>query len=131
MVFNSSTPEAPKELAYDLRQIYAKLVGEHLIDAAEARKSNIFYSWFKCLEDIKTITKHKFKDKKNTLIEYNNLVTKLKDLANKYPTTWKGEVSDPTAVAKIEAALRELEEFLYEKMEEGKVFGEGFRIPGL
>ncbi len=127
-MYNSNEP---KELAYDLRQIYAKLVGEHLIDAAEARKSNNFYAWYKALEDIKTVTKHKFKDKKKALEEYESLLKKIKELANKYPSTWKGESSKPEEVAQIEAALRELEEFLYDKMEEGKIFGEGYKIPGL
>ena len=31
-----------KNLAYDLRQIYAKLLGEHLIDASISRKENNF-----------------------------------------------------------------------------------------
>lgn len=127
----NNTAEVDKPLAYDLRQVYASLVGEHLIDASEARKHNNFYVWFKALEDIKTITKHKYKDKKKVLEEYNNLVRDIKSLANKYPYTWKGEAAKADEVAHIEAALRELEEFLYDKMEEGKVFGEGYRIPGL
>ena len=121
----------PKELAYDLRQIYAKILGEHLIDAADSRKKYDFYSWYKSLEDIKTITKHKFKEKEKAIINYNKLVEKITALANKYPSTWKGEARPPKEVAEIENALRALEEFLYEEMQKGKVFGDSYRIAGL
>lgn len=123
--------DLPKELAYDLRQVYARLVGEHLIDVADARKSKNFYEWFKALEDIKTITKHKFRKKKEVMEEYDRKVKEVTELANKYPSTWGGETTNPVEFSLIENALRKLEEFLYDKMEEGKVFGELYKTSGL
>jgi len=126
-----TTTEDPKELAYDLRQIYAKLVGEHLIDAAEARKSNNFYVWFKALEDIHTIVMHKFKHKKEDEKSYNAAKEKVAKLANQYPSSWLSTAGSNIEVSLIEDALRHLEEFLYNKMSEAKMFGESGRIAGL
>lgn len=115
-------------LPYDLRQIYANLVGEHLVLVAEARIKQDFYTWYKSLENLKTITKHKFKDEKFKEL-YDEKVKKVISLANEYITTWKGEFKDQNGIRLIDEALRDLEEFLYKQMERSKIFGEGYRIP--
>ena len=125
-----SAPQLPGDLSYDLREIYAKIVGEHLIDVAEARKADNYYVWYKSLEDLHTIVKHKFKTEKDE-VEYNNLRFKITNLANKYPGAWLGKSPDPSERGIIEEALRELEEFLYDKMSKAKMFGEGGKIAGL
>jgi hypothetical protein len=130
MVFESNTPTIPQELAYDLRQIYAKIVGEHLIDVAESRKADNFYVWYKSLEDLHTIVKHKFtKDKDEE--EYNRIRDKVTGLANKHPQAWLGTSKDPVQRGSIEESLRQLEEFLYKKMNDAKMFGDTWRTPGL
>lgn len=116
-----------KELAYDLRQQYAVIVGEHIMDVAENRKQGDFYNWFKSMEDLKTVVQHKFKNKEKTIERYGELVKGIKILANKYSSTWTRKGDDAEEYSKIDASLRELEEFLYEEMERGKVFGEGGR----
>jgi hypothetical protein len=120
-----------KTPAYDLRQIYATLLGEHLIDATEARKSNNFYVWYKALEDIKTITLHKWKEKAKRIKLYEATVKRIKELSNKYPNTWTGTFRDQNQMALIETELRELEEFLYDQIEDAKLFGSSQQIPGL
>jgi predicted Zn-dependent protease len=122
---------APTDLAYDLRQIYAKLVGEHMLDISEARKADNFYTWFKALEDLHTIVKHKFKHKKEDEKEYNDTRDKVTKLANKYPSSWLGTSKSSVEVSLIEEALRQLEELLYDKMNDAKMFGESGRIAGL
>lgn len=120
----------PTDLAYDLRQIYAKIVGEHLIDCAEARKADNYYTWYKTLEDLHTIVKHKFKSEKDEE-KYNKLRTTIANLANKYKQTWLGKSIDSTQRSEIEEALRRLEEFLYDQMSKAKMFGESGRVAGL
>jgi len=122
--------EYGKELAYDLRQIYARIVGEHLQDIAEARKSDNFYVYFKNLEDLHTIVKHKFK-KPEDETQYQNLLSSLVTLANKYPHVWLGSSKEPKAFAEIEKALRAIEMCLYEKMSDAKMFGSGGEYRGL
>ena len=125
------TSDFPNELAYDLRQTYARIVGIHLIEAEEAMSENRFYEWFKALENIKTVTKHKWKEPKTNLKLYATLVEVIRKIANQYSNTWTGKAHIPEQMAKIDEVLRELEEFLYAMMQKGKVFGEGSRIPGL
>ena len=103
--------------SYDLREIYARLLGEHLIDAAIARKSNNFYNYYFALEDIKTIIAHKIKN----FSEYNLLKKEIVDLSIKYPQTWLGQSED--FKANIDIALRKLEEYLYKKLDECGLLG--------
>ena len=128
-----------QDLAYDLRQKYAKIVGDHLEDISDARKQNNFYLWFKNLEDLHTVIKFKFKDKKEKYKEldltpeeiYKKIVKEIVDLSNTYKQIWVGEVRSGEGYAFIENRLRELEEFLYDKMNEAKMFGSGGRVEGL
>jgi len=120
----------PTDLAYDLRQTYAKIVGEHLLDIAEARKADNYYIWYKALEDLHTIVKHKFKTEKEEK-DYNICRDNVTKLANKYVNAWLGKSLDPKQRSEIEEALRQLEEFLYDQMSKAKMFGEGGKIGGL
>jgi len=126
MAFEKDNNEETNELAWDLRQIYARLVGEHMIDVAIARKNTEFFKWFKALEDIKTIINHKFTNKDEDIPKYKELLNNVKTLANKYPGAWRGTTSNSQEIAEIETALRNLEEFLYLKMEDAKMFGSGY-----
>lgn len=120
-----------QDLAYDLRQFYAKIVGQHLEDAAEARKQDKYDIWYKSLEDLHIVVKHRFKKKDDDENEYKNLVTTAVNLANKYPSVWLGQYKDPTACAEIFKALAEIEMYLYEKMDLNNMFGSQRTIQGL
>jgi hypothetical protein len=130
MTYDNSAPTSPDELAYDLRSIYANLVGEHLLDIAAARKADNLYVWYKSLEDLHTIIKHKFKSDKDEE-EYNQARDKIIRLANKYKTAFVGTNKNSQEISYIEEALRQLEELCYDKMSKAKMFGEGGRIAGL
>ena len=131
MMLEYSNPQSNTELAYDLRQIYAKIVGEHLIDIAKFRKSNDYPLWYKSLEDLYTIIRHRFKNKKKDEGDYGNHKIAIANLSNKYVSAWSGKSSSPKEKGEVESLLRELEEFLYAKMSEAKMFGESGRIAGL
>ena|SRR3989344_2236301 len=115
------------EMAYDLRQIYAMEVGRHMQEISDARKANNFYLWYKCLEDLKTEIAHKFKSKDDAK-EYEDLKNKIKVLANKYIQTWSGSPYKQRESEEIDQSLRELEEFLYKKMQEAGMFGDNKKI---
>ena len=51
-------------------------------------------------------------------------------LANENQNEWLGSSKDPTACAKIEEALNAIEMFLYEKIDDAKMFGSSGTIPG-
>lgn len=120
----------PTDLAFDLRQIYAKIVGEHLLDITEARKADNYFIWYKALEDLHTVVRHKFKSEKDQE-EYNTLRKNITKLANQYKGPWLNTSKDPVARSLIEEELRKLEQFLYDKMAKAKMFGDGGKIPGL
>ena len=64
-------PEDDKFVAYDLRQIYAKLVGEHMADITIARKENNYFNWFRALEDLYTVTRFKFEEPEEAIKTWN------------------------------------------------------------
>ena len=122
--------EGEKRLQFDLRAIYAiEIVGTSLKEAMIYRKAKDFSRWYKALEDVKTVTKHNWDDKTNSLKEYNELVNKIKMLVMStqthqlvYSGAQKVNTRETSIIAnQIEDAIRILEEFLYEKIE--KLFG--------
>lgn len=125
-----------KELAYDLRQRYAKLVADHLEDIAYARKEKNYPLWFSSLEDLHTIVSHKIeevkekKSKKKKKKEekeedtYKSLREKFITLANKHQNSYCGEgKKDPKEVFALENSLRAIERYLYKEMDDAKMFG--------
>lgn len=128
------------EMAYDLRQSYAKIVGDHLEDIAAARKADKYYIYFKSLKDLYIIVKHKFKkskekDEDGKVIDdnerYNELIKEAAKYANLFPNDWLGKDKRPEHCAEIERSLNEIEMFLYEKIEKAGMFGGNKMIPGL
>lgn len=123
-VINMQGPS--KEMAYDLRQIYANLLGEHLVDAAIARKANNFYGWLKALEDIETIGHHLFQNKDDADKKFKEIKDEISKLANQHEQTWLGNnTTDAAEMEAIDAALRKMEKFLYDELEKGNTFGKG------
>lgn len=124
------TDEFGNDMSYDLRQIYAKIVGQHMEDVAEARKADNYVYYFKNLLDLFTIVRHKFKDLKNTEKEFNHLVNEAVRIANLYSSTWTGTSKDSKESNEIENSLRSIEMFLYERMADAKMFGDNKYVGG-
>jgi len=112
-----------KEMSYDLRQYYAKIVGEHLEDAAEARKKNKYNFWFDCLVDIYVVIHHKIKDPSNAEQEYNKKVDAIAKISQANKEVWSGNNKDSKSTATVKNCLIDLEMWLYTKMEDANMFG--------
>jgi len=123
-----------QELAYDLRQRYAMIVGDHLDDVAINRKQKNYPNYFNALVDLYTIIEFRFKERsskkklslseiKELIEEFDTLENDLIKIANKNIDAWFGRSKDPEAISKIEGALRVIERYLYYKMNEAKMFG--------
>ena len=132
-----------EDLAYDLRQKYAEIVGVHLERVTNARILKDYPAYFQALEDLYTVVKHKFKKKKRDVDEiidpdkkkkkkevkktdleiFNELRQKAIDLANKYPTVYLGETEDPKEISELEGSFRDIEMFLFSVMDNAKMFG--------
>lgn len=120
--------EEEGKLAYDLRQRYAKVVGDQLEVIVFFRRERHYHEWFRALEDLYTIVAHKIKDEDK---EYDTIRNKIIIISNSYPESWKGGNQRPIEVGKIEDALREMERLLYEKMNDVGMFGVTWDDDGL
>lgn len=141
----NTTEGLSKDLPYDLRQVYGvDLVGEHLKDIARARKSDDYANYYKSLNDLYIIVYHKIKEKKVSVKDesgkakiltaaeyYKELLNQAVVAANQYPNEWTHKDKTPEGCAVIETALNAIEMFLYEKMEEAKMFGSSKTVAGL
>ena len=137
-----------EDLAYDLRQKYAEIVGVHLEAVTNSRREKDYPEYFNALEDLFTVIKHKFKkkktsdnedyentyngdkekdkkklEKKTDLERYYKIRQNAIDVANKYSAVFLGRTDKAEEVAKVENALREVEMFLYYVMDKSKMFG--------
>ena len=124
--FGSDSDDDKKNIAYDLRQYYAKIVGEHLIDISFYRKKQMFGLWFRSLESLYTITSFKYNEKEKAKEDYDKLINSIHQLANKFSLCWRGKSKHPERTQEIDVALRQLEQFLYLKMEDSGIFGKGY-----
>ena len=136
--------DSSESLAYDLRQKYALIVGMHLEEVAIARKERNFSKYFNALDDLYTITSHKFKPPKKRplklkdkdilnsnlkwsikvkFITYTELKDKFIKLTNDYRGAYLGHSNNPEHLHIILEALKELERFIYYKMDEAGMFG--------
>ena len=136
-----------EDLAYDLRQKYAEIVGTHLEVVSRARIGKDYPAYFQALEDLFTVIKHKFKKKKREDSEgdYENTYKKEKkkgdekkrtdlekfyelrqeaiDKANEHKTVYLGQTEEPKQIAELEITLREMEMFLFYVMDRANMFG--------
>lgn len=126
---------AGETLAYDLRQRYAEMVAEHLIDIAIKRKSKNYPAWFSALEDLEVVINHKFKKntkkKQDDETGYLNLRSLAIKKANQYNLAFLGTTTEPQHLAEIQKALRDIEKFLYKVMDNAKMFGSTWDGGGL
>lgn len=114
-----------KALSYDLRQTYAKIVGEHLEAISEARQKDNYPIWYKYLLDLFTITKHKFK-KQSDIEDFEKIKKSAISLANEHRDVWTGLSKEENDIALIEETLHKMEAFLYRVMDEANMFGTKF-----
>jgi hypothetical protein len=142
ILFKMSETYNQDALTWDLRMIYAnEIVGTHLKDIMSARKINNHPLYFKYLKELFIVIRHKIKNKKypprekkgkdkeqvNAIDHYNVLINQAVFIINKHERVfigkWGGSSKDMIGTAAIEKALNEIEMFLYEMIDEAKMFG--------
>jgi len=121
--YNSDNTNEPAGLAFDLRQIYARLVGEHMARICDFRNESKYYDWLEAIENLKVISSFKFKDPEQDEKDYNEKKKQVISLSNKYRNSWNKTNEKSEEVWEIKKALRELEELLLKKMDGGGMFG--------
>ena len=110
-----------KSLAYDLRQIYARIVGEHLVEVANHRKAKSYPGWFNALDNLFIEISQKLDE--DEMKEYKELKTETIKLINENRQIYIGNSHDPKRVAIIVNALRDMDIWIKHMMEEHGMFG--------
>lgn len=114
-----------EELAFDLRLIYARIVGIHLIDIIKSRRARDYATWFRNLRSLKIVISHKMKKKslQDFEKEYKEIFDKVIEKINENKTVYFKKSFNPMGIEKIESALFEMEELLWYYMDESNMMG--------
>jgi hypothetical protein len=127
MVFDSN--EVNSELAYDLRQAFAFIVGRILDKIEFARENKDFPEWFKQLDNLYIEIDKKLKPKERE--DYEKLLIETIQNINKYPNTYNRLDASPQSINFIYSSLRKLNLWLGRMMDEHNLFGNKRDIEGL
>jgi len=126
---NDDGSNIQSELAYDLRQTYAKILTDDLIKVADARERNDFNNWFEFMVwNLHTEINQKLD--KTEREEYEKLLTDTTKILNQYPDAYLGNDTTPKNVYAIKNALKKLETWLKDKMEAHGMYGSKWEDEG-
>jgi len=121
--------EEAKQLIYDLRQYYAKILGEHLIMIADARTRRNFREWFDWLDSLHSEIQQKF-DKEETEA-YKKLLNETIEVIKANESAFNGNSGDTTKTANVYRILKKLDSWCREVMEKHDMFGTKWDEEGL
>ncbi len=124
--------ENEMQMLYDLRQIFAKLIGDHMNDVYRARFLNDYPGHLKALVDLHTAAWPKIaKFEKKEDVGFDQLKDDLLKVIDKHPQTYLGKIKKPAEVQAIEGELRKMEKHILEMMDLANMFGNKWEEDGL
>jgi hypothetical protein len=126
-----TSTEDDKEIPYDLRQTWAKVVGEHIINIDQCKMGKVPANYYLALEYLFDRIHFKFSDRDEAIKRIDEQRRVILGLANKYQQAWIGLSTEPRACSEVRAALRKLDQMLFIEMEEANMFGIKFDDEGL
>ena len=109
------------DLVYDLRQYFAKIVGEHMIEIAIARKERNFSEWVKLLECLHTEIRKKLTDDEEK--EYQEKLSAMATILNEKEQVFNGTSTEKDDYAVVFNTINDLDMWLGIRMEEHGMFG--------
>lgn len=118
MVYDSNFGNEDKELAYDLRQGLAMILGNILGDIETMMQERDYKSWYEAEDRLFMFISMKLKTEE--VAEYNNHITVLNELIQKNPAAYMNKEIEGR---EIYAKLKQIFMWLINKMEEYKMFG--------
>lgn len=125
-ITNSDDSNVP---LFDLRQYFAKIVGEHLVEIAVLRKERNYSEWFKMLECLHTEISQKLdKDEEK---EYLEVLCNTTKILNEHKAIFQGASKDNDGNNKVFNAINNMDMWLRRKMEENGIFGRKWDDEGL
>lgn len=126
---NDPTVNPKKELAYDLRQAVAEIIGEVLKQITIARLQRQYEMWMNLIDNFHTEVSMKLSDK-----EQDEYMTKWNEtieicLANN--AVFQGFSKDTEGHSKVYGAIKELEMWIKKKADKHDIFGSKRNTEGL
>jgi len=121
MAFTPEPIYSSPEMAFDLRGRYAEIVGDILAKIADAREEEKYSLWFTLLDHLHTEVNQKLKpeDRKEYLKELDACIK----IINENQAVYLGLNKDAQKKYIVHLALKKLNMFLTNKMEERHMFG--------
>jgi len=117
--------EETTQLTYDLRQEYAKQLGEIRLGILLARKDRDYKMWTELLDSLYIEVSTKLKDTDET--EYMNMIKVMNEIIKKNPVLYHARKEVPN----LYSSLRKINIWLNKKMDEYKMFGAKETFDGL
>lgn len=125
MVKNYEDFNEKPEMAWDLRLTYAMKILTPILEAIEYYRTNSdFQKWFDYL-DLHLYTNINQKLSEDEQKEYILLIGKTINILNKHSDAFAGRDKSMSEIYPIRNALKELEMWLKQKMEDNNLFGGG------
>jgi len=125
--YNFGRMEEKKELAYDLRQKLAELLGKLREEITIARLNRDYPRWVNLLDSLYIEITKKLSDAE--MKEYENLKEEASEIIKQNPKIYKGEIKKNSD--EIYPALRKIDIWINRKMEEYDMFGSKWEEEGL
>lgn len=118
-----------KELAYDLRQTVAQIVGEILMNITAARIERRYLDWVNFIDNFHSEISMKLTDKEEeAYIKEWNLTM---DHIQKWPGVFQGQSQDPQGHSEVYGKIKLLEMWLRKKADKHDIFGSKRSSEGL
>ena len=128
---NKPFSDDEKELAFDLRQAWVKIVAQQLEEIKEGKKTGVLSKYFSEIEDVYDLIIPRCKKPETREKEINPLLTKVAELANNNKQLWIGKIENNNKYSEIYNNIRKIERLLYKIMEEENMFGGYYDDEGL
>lgn len=109
------------ELAYDVRQALAQIIGEIMMQITAARLERRYMDWMNFIDNFHTEISMKLNDKEET--EYKELLKSTLDHVNKFKAVYSGDSVIPEHHSEVYSKIKELEIWLKKKADKHDIFG--------
>lgn len=117
------------ELAYDLRQTIAEIIGELLMNITAARLERRYMDWMNFLDNFHTEISMKLTDPEEK--EYVNIWNETMEHVKNHRSVFEGQSQDNQGHSEVYGKIKHLEMWLRKKADKHDVFGSKRKTEGL
>jgi len=110
-------------LLYDLRQYYARIVGDVMIRIAQAREREDYSEYLKALDHLHTMVNQKLDEDDGETEKYQKMINESHKIFNTYHSAFTGQSTNTEERYKVYQELKKIEMWLLKKMDEHQLFG--------